>query len=384
MTAEIYSLSFGGSGVGKINGKICFVEGALPGEKILFDVIKDTAKYIQGKTKEIIISSKDRIEPVCSYYSVCGGCQTQHIAYDKELFYKQQQVSEIIDRISGEKGIVPGDIVPSLSCYHYRSSVTLHKGKQGYGFCKKNSSDIIKIEECLVAEEAINKAIKMLDQGKSGDKKITLKQDHNGRVWNSGRYGERFFIDNYRGKDIYFSPKGFSQPNRNIAEKITETLELWIGDTDPDTVFFDAYCGVGFFCFLLKQKFALKAGIDTARTAIDCAKTTAKKHKVNNIKFYKGCAEEVFFGIFKDNKKSKNILFLDPPRSGVDPVFCDELAKNSEIERIYYLSCNPPVLARDIKRLRKYGIWKLQRITPFDMFPRTKHIEVLAEFLREK
>ncbi len=382
LRANIFSLAFGGSGVGKVDGKVCFVDGALPGEEVLFEVLKDTARYIEGAVTEILKPSGDRTPPLCRYYAECGGCQLQHLSYEKELYYKKEQVVQLLNRISGRDDFICQDVVPSRDCYHYRSSVTLHKKGNKYGYYARDGRTIIAIEECLVAEEAINRELIGLTAG-SGKDDVTLKADHLGQVWISDRSGERFFADRYRDVEVFLSPKSFSQSNRYISEMVAETLERWIGPSHPDTAFFDAYCGAGFFSFLLGQDFGIRVGMDTNRIAIDCAKTTVKKHGLHNVKFYKGDVEKEFFDVFHRTKKQENILLIDPPRKGADRSFLEKVKAEEDVSGIYYISCDPARLARDVKILTDDSEWALKKVCPFDMFPRTKHIEVLAEFSRE-
>jgi 23S rRNA (uracil1939-C5)-methyltransferase len=383
LKTKIYSLAFGASGVGKVDGKVCFVSGALPDEEVIFEVEKDTSRYTEGRVVEILTSSPARVEPVCRYYNRCGGCFLQHLSYEKELFYKKEQLIQLIRRIAGEKeNFECADIVASPDCYHYRASVTLHRIGRKYGYYERNGRTVIEIEECPIAEEAINTVMAALEcTGKKED--VTLKSDFDGRVWSSDRPGQRFFVDRYRDVELYMSPKTFSQPNRYMAEKIVETLEEWIGPSWDDAAFFDAYCGVGFFSFLLKQDFCLQVGLDASRIAISCAKNTAKRLGQRNIRFYKGEAEKDFFGIFNRSKKHRNILFIDPPRAGAARSFLEEARNCRDLDRLYYLSCDPARLARDIKILTDGSEWTLRRVCPFDMFPRTKHIETLAEFVKE-
>ena len=102
---------------------------------------------------------------------------------------------------------------------------------------------------------------------------------------------------------------------------------------------------------------------------------------MRDIKFYKGDAEKLFFDVFERNKTSRNTLFVDPPRTGLEKNFLKKIAGLNEIDRIYYLTCNPASFARDVKVLTDFPKWKLNKVLPFDMFPRTAHIEVLAEFI---
>ncbi len=378
---HIRSLAFGARGVGEVEGKICFVEGALPGEDVVFDIIKDTARYVEGKVVEVLKPSEDRTAPPCQYYGRCGGCQLQHLNYAKELDCKRQQVEDIFQRIGGKKNFTCDEIIPSPDSFHYRDTVTLHKSEGGYGFYSARSKEIIDISECLLATKAINEKLEEMPRiGRKDD--VTLKSDHAGRVWASNRPGERFFLDKYNGKDIYLSPKAFSQTNRFIADKIAETLTEWIGFSGDGAVFFDVYCGTGFFSFLTERDFSLRIGMDENRIAIDCTKTTVKQFGLEKIKFYRGTVEEDFFNVFERAKGDHNIVFIDPSRAGVDKRFLCKLKDCKDIDKLYYLSCDPSKLARDMKMLIDDAVWSLGRVLPFDMFPRTRHIEVLAEFCR--
>jgi len=381
---KIESLAFGGEGVGRMDGKVCFVKDALPGEQVLFRTIKESPKFIKGELEEILVPSLERIQPECRYYGDCGGCQLQHLPYERELFYKKEQAVQLIRRIAGLKEFDCGDILPSRDPYHYRSSVTLHKSPGGgYGFFARDARTIIEILDCPIAEEVINRELGDISVS-SGKDRVTLKADHNGRVWSTDRPGERFYVDRYGDTDIYVSPRSFTQCNREITEKISETLDEWMGDAGDETAFFDVYCGVGLFCFLLKRDFGVRIGMELERTAVDCAKTTVKNRQLENTKFYRGDAEKEFLPLFRKSKKQKNFVLLDPPRKGVGRPFLEDIRSEKDIDRMYYLSCDPARAARDIKIITSDSPWGLGRVRLFDMFPRTKHIETLIEFVKDR
>ncbi|MBL7072840.1 MAG: class I SAM-dependent RNA methyltransferase [Candidatus Omnitrophica bacterium] len=383
LKVKIYSLAFGGRGVGKIDGKVCFVKGALPDEEVTFRVTKDTSRYTEGEVLEVKVPSSDRQKPVCRYYSICGGCDLQHISYEKELFHKNEQVNQLIRRISGVKDFTADVIVPSKDCYHYRSSVTLHRKGGGYGYYEKGKHSIIPIDECPIAEKSINMELGKI-RGEKGKNDITLKTDFQEKVWSSNVMGERFFIDKYDDTELFMSPKAFSQANRDTVVRVIKILKEWIGSNEEAASLFDLYCGTGLFSFSLKDSFCSVSGIDSNRIAINCAKNTVKRGNIRNVKFYKGDAEKLFFDVFQRNKTSRNILFVDPPRMGLAKSFLEKAARVNDIDRIYYLSCDPASFARDVKVLTNCRSWSLNKVLPFDMFPRTAHIEVLAEFTPPK
>ncbi|MBD3296735.1 MAG: TRAM domain-containing protein [Candidatus Omnitrophica bacterium] len=378
---HIDSLTFGGAGVGRAGGKVCFVRGALPGEVVLFRVLKEKPKYIQGELEEILVASSDRVEPVCKYYGDCGGCQLQHLSYEKELVCKKEQVIETIRRIAGIDEVKCADIVPSPSPYGYRCSVTLHPSGDGYGYYRAGSREVVEIDNCVIAEDAINDVLPLVKlKGKKRD--VKLKSDAGGRVWSSARPGERFFTEEYGDNGMVLSTRAFSQPNRRIARDIAARLDEWIGGgPDPD-VFFDAYCGAGFFSFMLKTSFEKRIGMDSSRQAIDCAVTSLKRKRLSDRRFYRGDVEKSFIELMRREKGSDNVLLLDPPRSGAAKVFLEEIGSCGWIDRLFYLSCDTGRLARDIKVLASGGKWSPGRIQPFDMFPRTGHIETLVEFVK--
>lgn len=209
-TAKIYSLAFGGEGIGKVNEKIAFVRDAVPGDEVEFRVTKETSSFMKGELTRVIAPSGDRVDPVCAYYGRCGGCQLQHISYAKELYYKNEQVSELIKRIAGVRDFELQDIEPSADCYHYRTSITLNRKGDFYGYFTRDERDILKIKNCPIAVPEICDELASV-AGEVKNERVTIKCDHAGRVWVSGRSGDRFYSDRYRGKDIFFSPRGFSQ-----------------------------------------------------------------------------------------------------------------------------------------------------------------------------
>jgi 23S rRNA (uracil1939-C5)-methyltransferase len=380
---HIDSLAFGGAGVGRSAGKVCFVPGALPGETVLFRALKEKPRYIYGELEAVLEASPDRTEPACAYYGDCGGCQLQHLNYESELACKKDQVIETIRRIAGIDEVDCADVVPSRSPYRYRCGVTLHRSADRYGYYRAGSRDVVGIDSCPIAEDAINRALP-LKAFKGMKRDVNLRSDAKGRVWSSARSGERFFTEEYGDTRMVLSTRAFSQPNRQIALDIASRLDEWIGQgPDPD-VFFDAYCGAGFFSFMLKVPFRKRIGMDSSRQAIDCAVTTLKREGLSDRRFYRGDVEKSFMELMRREKGVRNVLLLDPPRGGAAKGFLEEAGSCGWIDRLYYLSCDPGRLARDIKVLASGGRWSTGRVQPFDMFPRTGHIETLVEFVKRE
>jgi len=377
---DIYALAYGGMGIGKIDGKIYFIEGALPGERVSFTLDNEKKRFIRGKVKDILTVSKHRAKPICPYYGKCGGCQYQHLKYEEELAAKAEQVRELLKRIGGLEEYNFAGITPSSFHYGYRSSITVHKAAKGYGYFSKDNQTIIPIDRCALAVEPINDTIRSFsDLDKKKD--VTLKHDNAGNVWISGRSGHRFFKDNFLETDITSSPLAFSQVNRQVTLSMLEVLRAWAKE-DKEDVLFDLYCGIGFFGILMRDMFKSVIGIDENSVAIDCAKATKKDLKSANLKFYLGNCDIDIPNYYERLCGKTNVIVIDPPRSGINKRLIEFLSSKKDFNRLFYVSCDPATLARDSKILIQDNKWKLDRIACFDMFPRTKYVESLAFFRR--
>jgi 23S rRNA (uracil1939-C5)-methyltransferase len=333
-----------------------------------------------GRATEILEASSDRVKPVCPYYGECGGCQYQHLSYEKEVHYKAEQVRELLSRIGGFKEYAFDNITPSSSQYGYRSSITLHRSEKSYGYFAMDNKTIIAIERCPLAADAINDAISTLPSS-GGKRDVTIKCDSKGNALISGYPGHRFFKDNLLNTELTFSPLAFSQANKQVASAVVEKLRMWMKEEKRE-VLFDVYCGVGFFGILLNDLFKLIIGIDDSRIAISCAQASKKDLAIENIRFYYGEADDKFPGYYGKLHGKVNTLLLDPPRSGISEGLLMNIAGLRDLNSIYYISCDPAILARDAKNLTKDEIWKLDSLACFDMFPRTKHVESIAVFRR--
>lgn len=377
---NIDKLAYGGAGIGRIDNKVHFIEGALPGEKVRFVKVLDKKRFAIGRATEILNASEDRIKPTCQYYEKCGGCQYQHLKYDKEVFFKGEQVKEALGRIGNLREFTFEGMTSSNLDYGYRSSITLHRSEKGYGFFAKDNKTIIPIDNCPIAKDAINKAINTLDPLKN-KKDVILKCDKSQKVWIANYPGHRFFKDDFLGTELTFSPLAFSQTNQQVAAELVEKLCAWMQEEESQ-VLFDLYCGIGFFSVLLRGSFELIVGIDQSPIAIDCARTTKKALSIKNIKFYRGEADDSFSVCYEKLHKKTNTILIDPPRSGISKGLIDWLSALKHANSLYYISCDPAMLARDAKLLTQDKTWALDKVACFDMFPRTKHIETIALFKR--
>lgn len=198
-------------------------------------------------------------------------------------------------------------------------------------------------------------------------------------------YGSGYIYDILGEYKFKISPLSFYQVNPiqteilyNTAIKSIEKNSL--ADKQID-IALDLYCGIGTIGIFASKYFKKVYGIEKVKQAIDDAKENAKINNVENIEFHVGDVEEILPQILKNINKTPNVVFVDPPRKGLDNKTIDVL-KKIQPEKIIYISCNPATLARDLKELEeKYLIKEIQ---PVDMFPYTSHVEcVVAMILKE-
>ena len=100
LNCDIVDLLHDGRGVGRINGKAYFVEGALPGESVEFQVTNEKRNYGEGRMRSRSVTSEHRVEPRCKHFSRCGGCSLQHLDHQQQIEFKKTQVVSSFDRLN--------------------------------------------------------------------------------------------------------------------------------------------------------------------------------------------------------------------------------------------------------------------------------------------
>lgn len=187
-------------------------------------------------------------------------------------------------------------------------------------------------------------------------------------------YGSGYIYDILGEYKFKISPLSFYQVNP-IQTEILYSTAIKYADaelTQKNNIALDLYCGIGTIGIFASKYFKEVYGIEIVEQAIEDAKENAKINNVNNIEFYAGDVEKVLPQILENIEEKPNVVFVDPPRKGLDSKTI-EVLKTLKPEKIVYISCNPATLARDLKNLEeKYEIKKVQ---PVDMFPYTSHVE---------
>lgn len=396
---EITSLDHNGRGIGKLNNKIVFVENALPGEIVDITILKEKKKYIEARVNNFIKKSEKRIESACPYFGKCGGCDLLHLSYEDTLKFKEDKIKNIVNRYLDSK-IKINNIVPCGNNFYYRNKTTFQV-KNCIGFYKNNTYDIIKTDKCLISSELINNSIdylKKLDlkyinkivcrssvdelmivlETSNTDLDITPLKEIATSIYikNNNKYnlvyGKKYITEKLGNYKYLVSPDSFFQININTCFKLYSKIKEYI-KTNKNVL--DLYCGTGSIGIFVSENNNV-LGIEVNEYAIKDAIDNAKLNNIKNIDFI--CGES---GKTLNNIKFKpDVIIVDPPRAGLSKEAIDNIFKLNSKELIY-VSCDPMTLVRDLNLLNKK--YEIIELTPYDMFPNTKHVECLTYMIKK-
>jgi tRNA/tmRNA/rRNA uracil-C5-methylase (TrmA/RlmC/RlmD family) len=378
---KIEKVVFGGDGLGFVDGKACFVESALPGEKVLARILTDKPNFMKAKLLRVLEASPHRIYPSCPYIERCGGCQYQHLPYIEELKWKELQVRESFSQtFKGEE--IP--ILP-IQCgakeYGYRNSITIHRTTeknnkpQRLGFIGRDNYSKVLIDYCMLADERLKEIFTAEHKLNRTEEKRGFKLDEKGRIFTSDE--ERLYRVKVGGRSLWTSSLGFFQNNIEVTELIAKKLSEYLEVLKP-VRFLDLYAGVGTFPLLAASGVPEIHCFEDSPHSTGCLRRNVQELGFPLAGIFAGKVEKTFPRFIAKSPKPGTLVFMDPPRMGIASSLADFLAKEDVGENIFYLACDLQILLRDLRQILAAGRYKIREVTPFDMFPRTKHIEVLV------
>jgi 23S rRNA (uracil1939-C5)-methyltransferase len=425
VTLRIESLDAEGRGVARNpEGKVVFVEGALPGEEVAFQVLKKKASFEIGRVTGVAKSSSSRQAPRCPHFGVCGGCSLQHTDARTQMAAKQRWLEENLARIGKVR---PDTMLPIVygEDWHYRRRARLgarfvdKKGGALVGFREKRSSYITDMRECHVLPEEISRLIvplrqlveslsirarlpqvevavgdaaavlvfRHLDALSAGDENL-LKQfsrTHDIDVWLQPggpetarpfepRQSALYYDLPEFGVRLAFGPTDFTQVNHGV-NRILVGRAVRLLDPQPGERIADLFCGLGNFSLPLARRGAHVIGFEGSRALVERARANASANGL--------VAQFEVMNLFQPELERfapfPKIL-IDPPREGAVEIV--KSLPESWPRRIVYVSCDPATLARDAGVLVHAQGFRLSAAGVVNMFPHTAHVESIAVFDR--
>lgn len=377
---EIERSAFGGEGVAHLDGKTCFVEGALPGERVLARVTADKKSFLKARLFKVLRASPHRVAPACRYTARCGGCQYQHVTYEEELRLKDAQVRELLTRAGWpEDRIAP--IERSASPLGYRNSLSVQverkHGRAITGYYGKDNTSIIPVTDCPLLRRELVPYLSLAPSAKTAER-LTYKVDADGRAHS----GEKpvFIRMTLAGRRFIVPAGGFFQVNEEVASKAALRIAAWVKEVSP-SVLADLYAGVGTFgllCLASADKVVFAEEDEEAVQALRM--NIAESVDPGRCSVVSGRVEHLLTQL-EAVVTQESVVVVDPPRKGMAEGMCAWLVERRPRE-LLYLSCDPSTLARDLRQLLAKGVFEPVEAVPLDMFPRTRHVECLVRLRR--
>ena len=434
LIVDIIDYGANGEGIAKINGYTIFVLGALKGEKCKIHILKVLKTHAFAKVIQIIEKSDKRVEPDCSTFNKCGGCDLRHITYSETLKIKQEKVQNLVNKMLKNKVKVNETVGMENPTFYRNKAIYPVTQDKKVGIFAKRSHNIIPINECKIQtkiSQEISKYILdnwkdsiydeetgkgllrniMVREGfKTDEIMLVLVQNGEKNVFETNSklkienvikefpkiktivinvntektnvvlsrkniivYGDGTITDRLGDYEFKISPNSFYQVNPVQTEKLYN-LAIEGAKLKKDDILCDLYCGIGTIGIFASKYVEKVYGVEIVEEAIKDAKQNAEINNVDNIEFIQGDVE-VAFNKMLDNGVKPSVVIVDPPRKGLESKTVQNLC-NLKLDRLVYVSCNPATLMRDLQVLE--DVYKIDSITPVDNFCYSSHIECVA------
>ena len=426
----IESLDQEGRGITHRDGKTVFVEGALPGERVVISVYRKKPSYENATVSRVVKASAARVPPRCAYYGRCGGCSGQHIDLRTQVAAKQRVLEDSLRHIGK---VEAEQILPAIHGigweYRHRARLAVRyvpkKGGMLVGFHEKHSSYVADMKSCevlpsrisalleplrrLLADVSIRQRIPQIElavgedadalvfrilESLSQKDELALKSfadTHRVRIYlqrggpetASAFYPENpaelFYVLPEFEVSIAFAPTDFTQVNQAVNQVLVRRA-LSLLDPRPGERIADMFCGVGNFSLPIARCGAAVIGVEGSKRLVAQAQRNAERNGLSDR------AHFVVEDLFKIDQRSLTTLgrldamLIDPPRDGATELI--KALDSAPPPRIVYVSCNPATLARDAGLLVHGLQYRLRAVGVVNMFPHTAHVESMAVFGR--
>ncbi|RSI49686.1 23S rRNA (uracil(1939)-C(5))-methyltransferase RlmD [Streptococcus oralis] len=436
---KIVDLTHEGAGVAKVEGLVFFVENALPTEKILMRVLKVNKKIGYGKVEEYLTYSSHRNQDLDLAYLRSGIADLGHLAYPEQLKFKTKQVKDSLYKIAG---ITDVEVAETLGMEHpvkYRNKAQVPvrrvNGVLETGFFRKNSHDLMPLEDFFIQDPVIDQVVVTLrnllrrydlkpydEKEQSGlirnlvvrrghytgqimvilvttrpkifrveqlieqlikqfPEIVSVMQNINdqntnaifGKEWKT-LYGQDYITDQMLGNNFQIAGPAFYQVNTQMAEKLYQTT-IDFAELKADDVVIDAYSGIGTIGLSVAKHVKEVYGVEVIPEAVENSQKNASLNGITNAYYVCDTAENAMKNWLKEGIQP-TVILVDPPRKGLTESFI-KASSQTGADRIAYISCNVATMARDIKLYQELG-YELRKVQPVDLFPQTHHVETIV------
>ncbi len=351
-----------------------------PGDDLRVRIREIKKRMAFAEIVEIRQPGPRRIAPPCEYFGTCGGCDFQQMSYNAQLDAKVGLVRDCLHRIGRIEYDADIPMIASPNQFGYRSRARWHidRKKQAIGYYARDSHKMVNIMACPIITPGLQSTLEYIrdsmewDAAGSGSTELEAATGEEGRVSlyspeRNETAAELSFAVN--GDTYAFSAETFFQANKFM---IGELIAAATGEARGETAF-DLYCGVGLFALPLARHFNKVVAVEEDAAAIEFAKKNVDNARITNVKVI---AKSVGKFLTENQKKKIDFILIDPPRAGTEKQVIAAIAALQPMQ-ISYVSCEPSILARDLRILIDAG-YTIEKITALDMFPQTHHVETVV------
>ena len=424
MQITIEKLVYGGEGLAHHDGSTVFIPFVIPAERVSAAPVEQKKKFVRARVERILEPSPERVQPRCPNYGVCGGCHYQHIPYEAQLKYKTEILRETLRRLGRIDW--PGEITAHPSPpwgYRNRAQWKIRPLSEsagaalGIGYFRANSSALCAVEDCAVLSPLLLKSLLAL-RGASAegalppelreieafaganDSKLLLTATFAKFPSHAEQAAEAFrkilpetesllfhdpnsermeldgpgIVECQAAGSIYrVGHLSFFQVNRFLVDELVREVTT---NEKPGQLALDLFAGVGLFSVPLAKHVGRVVAVESNPAAARDLESNASGNGSIEVRT---ADVERFLAKYKDKP---DLVLLDPPRAGLEPGAVENLVRIAP-ERITYVSCEPPTLARDLVALIAGG-YEISQIDLFDLFPQTFHIESVTRLTKRQ
>ena len=388
---DVGPIAHGGHCVARLDGQVVFVRHTMPGERVRIRVTERSKRFLRADAVEVIEAAAGRVSPPCPYAGVCGGCDFQHVDPATQRALLGDVVREQLHHLAdldwdGEVEAIGRDL-------GWRTRVTFAIDEDGRaGLRRHRSHDIVPIDACLIAHEALPDVLSHRWRGSRleavvssrGDRLVVTDGDAprelaaEGVVDADGRRvsGRGSVTEEVRGVPFRVSGSGFWQVHPAAATTLVDAV-LAGAQVRPGDHVVDLYAGVGLFTAFLAEAAGERGRVVSVESDRSAARDARRNlHDRPTVRLVDATVERALrSGVVGE---SADVVVLDPPRTGAKRVVGDIAALGAR--RIVYVACDPAALGRDLASFATHG-YRLDSLRAFAMFPMTHHVECVARFL---
>jgi 23S rRNA (uracil1939-C5)-methyltransferase len=387
ITAAVADVAFGGDGVARHGRFVVFIPFTADGDVVEAEIVAVRQRYARARLVRVITPSAHRVAASCRFYTVCGGCRMQHLAYDHQLALKRRQVAEALNRIAGLPQPTVESVIASPRPLGYRGKAEFHVTggpEPRTGLMAMASHRLVEIDGCALLDASVNRKYGLfrrliaIGQLASEGKRQVIWSDQPGAPPADAAAELRGQPEIERvvsGKRLMVPYQGFFQANLSLLEALVGEVARNCALSGRETVI-DAYGGVGLFSLFLGGGAGRIVLIEGDAATVRCARLNMDRQGLTQAEVLGGDVADVLGESFVARQDRADVVVLDPPRDGCGEGVIGRVASLGP-QRVVYVSCNPATLARDVARFHSHG-YRLYRLQPFDMFPQTAHIEAVA------